>query len=301
MKTDGLLISDGAVFKVTNGTDTSVVIDHIRTVTNYDSVTGLTRRLNSRIMGFTQIRDSVIIASYYKTNCLILIDRYFNLTSTFSGICDAACGHQDGVAEAKYCRPEYLLKDTTSSAIFVVDRGNNAIRQLNIITRHVQTLVKGNGLNAPSALAYDFKKENLLISNLDFITNYNLLDGSLTVIADKNLSGFSNVDLPTFELGYLRDILPISDTALLVAENGNNGLMIFDLKSKAATKLCLNYNKTAVEATSCLTTYFYSMARKDNFIYVGQLDSIGKIQGKVCKTSIEVCSLIIACSSLSCC
>ena len=243
----------------------------------YQEGVGTAARFNW-VTGFLQLNSSTVVAADHYNHCLRLIDRDSQRTSAFVGKCKVS-GFDDGVS-ATFYYPYSVIRDTKSpDLLLVTDYRNDAVRQVNILTRITETLIRrAAGLNNPTGITYDPLGQYLAISNRHFIADKRNGSEALVNVVGSSSSGFADGDASDVKFNCPRELVFLSDDLRLIADEGNNRLRVLNTASGSVSSVCSgSYSTVDGTALTCGLYYPHSLMVQDGLIYVGQYLAIRTI------------------------
>ena len=292
LRSGHLMFADGSSLRITDGQNITTLVGS-PTETGYREGVGTEVRFDY-IKGFTQVNESMVIASDYFNDCLRKIDLNSLLTTAFAGNCTSS-GDQDGWEDALFNGPSSILLDSSSKGLFVLDNINEAIRYINLTTNKVSTLLNKD-LSNPSGIAYDITLRNLLISNEQTIIMFSLENYTTEVVAGAETTPYSNLfslDDAFSEFDFLKnslvalefkspaEILVLNENITLVADEGGHVIRVLDMESGFASSICTgSLGLSDGYADNCELLYPSSLLLLDRILYVGQTGAIRTIAGK---------------------
>lgn len=236
------------------------------------------------ITGFSQLSISTVVVADQRNNCLRMVDRDSLIISSFNGQCEKI-GFEDGIY-ARFSQPYSVLQDPLSTHILLVtDMFNDAVRLINIFTWVTETLIKpSDGLNYPSGLAYDFSGEKLLISNYHYISEYSYREHATVNISGNASHGYSDGPLSEARFHHPMELVSLTPTVTLVADQDTHRLKLIDMISHSVTSFCTggwgnpNNSDCALESPR-------SIMEHDGFLFIGQERAIRFLP---CKSNLAV-------------
>lgn len=221
------------------------------------------------LKGFTQLNSTSVLAADDLNQCLRIIDRLFNSTQQFVGECGTA-GFRDGEA-ALFNRPWPVTKNLRSvNKVLVIDFNNNAIRQVDLISRMTTTFISRTaGLNRIRCLAFDYDMENLIICNNVKISRYNLTSETMKSIG--GVYGYKDGKLENAEFDFPFDLISLSSSVTLAADYFNERLRVINWDEDEVKSICTGSGgKVDGPVSACKLSYPRSLLVKDGFIYIGE-------------------------------
>lgn len=225
------------------------------------------------LTGFTQLNQTSMITVDSNNNCLRLVDRVSLRTLHLVGQCTNS-GFRDG-ENALFRIPWFVMRDLRSqNKVLVTDSGNNAVRQVDLITRVVTTFIgQAAGLKNFGSMTFDPFEETLLISNSSYIAQYNLTSGDLSSIGGSE--GYQDGELRNAKFGFVIDMVFVTNSVVLVADYYHYRVRVVNLAAGRADSICTGvYGRRDGPADSCELKVLYSLLVKDGQIYVGEDESI---------------------------
>lgn len=291
-----LLFSDGNSLKVTDGWRTEIIAGS--STSGYKEGVGEEARF--KIMkGFVQLSNKTVVVTDYYSHCLRQIDRPTRATSPFVGECEIFLGgFKNGYGlDAHFKEPISVIKDLSGNGLLVVEYGNSAIRYVDLLTKYVSTLLS-TGLHYPTGIAYDSCKENLLITNEHYISKYNNETGNHTILTGTTERGRGSWDDPISLVNasyrYPYDLLPLTDTLLLVSDQFNNWLRLIDFENDIVYPICTgNQGSKYGTASTCWLHSNAALLLVGDTLYIGQWKSIRKIKSKHSSTFIFASKILL--------
>lgn len=265
---DSLIFSDLHALKWTDGINASLIVGSVRQ-SGYVEGVGAEARFYY-ITGFTRLNKTRIVVVDYFNHCLRLIAHQAQSTSPLAGECENA-GFSDGV-ESHFFYPRSVIKHEHSAhRLIIADQSNHALRVFDLIKGATETIIRHSGLNYPRAIAYDINKENLLLSNWNYICKYNLKTGTLTNITGSINPGYADGSLSTTWLNFPHELISITPSLTLIADSENNRLRLVDTDSDTVTSICAGDEMTRDgSAQTCSLNFPSGFLWKGNLIYIGQ-------------------------------
>lgn len=264
-----ILFADSHAFKSTNFV-TSATLAGSAIQNGYLEGVSTDARFN-RIASFAQLNDtSVVLADVYN-NCLRLLDRTSLQTSPFAGQCRPGGSWVGAISLFIY--PWSVIKDRRAdNKILVADRSNDAIKQIDTITKVWVTLLPiSTGLYGPTSIHYDELGENLLITDRHSILRYSFNTELLTRVSGSQRPGFTDGDLIRARFLYPHDIVPLSTVTYLVADRYNNRLRVINTANNTVSSICTGTSGTLDGSIdSCNLDNPLSLLLHNGQIYVGQ-------------------------------
>lgn len=277
-----LLFTDGSSLKSTNGSMTTTLVGEAGKL-DYKEGNGTDAEFYF-ITDFVQWNATTIVLVDINNHCLRVADRMRYETSTLVGMCERP-GFKDGAGtEARFDYPWSVIKDLKSSnKLLVTDKDNDAIRQVDVLSRMVMTLIeKSVGLKRPSGITFDALEENLLITNMYGVSRYNLASRNYTILAGKD-SDFGKEDgsLADARFLYPAALIPLSPDVILVAGTTNNKLRVLNTVDDSVSSICTGVRGTKSGLPDvCELQEPSGLLVKDGRIYVGQSHAISTIPCK---------------------
>lgn len=274
---DRILFSDAYGLKaVADGTVMTIVGAHVgcsgyRICDGYAEEVGTFARFD-KITGFAQLNLTTTVVADNGNHCLRIVDRESLQTSILVGQCEAR-GDVDGLI-AQFNAPYSVVQNRKNlNQLLVTDYTNQAVRQIDLITRNVQTLITPPaGLTYPSGLTFDQSGENLIITNNHFIGEKNSGSRSLVNIIGRGLGGFKDGSLTEAVFRSPRELAFLSDKVALLADRDNGRVRVLNLEADFVFSICdgAGYRPRNGPIQTCQTYRPSSILVTDGLIYVGQ-------------------------------
>lgn len=264
-----LLFADGHSLKVTDGINTTTLVGNANQP-GYAEGQSTSARFY-QLTRFTQLNVTTIVLVDWGNSCLRLVDRQSLQTSLFVGECG-----RDGSDLFK--EPSALLQDPLSpDTLYVTEWGNNTLHIITISTRTMQTIIQqSTGLYQPICMSFGFFKQSILISNSHYISKYDIGVGHLYNITS-NTAGFSDGQLAEAKFYWPKELIPLTPTATLVADEWNNKLRLVDTADGYVTSICKSSGVGGTkdgDVEECKLDSPYSLMVRDGVVYVGQINAI---------------------------
>ena len=138
-----LLLADQHSLKAVNIENRNVLsVAGVALEDGYAEGVGQNARFNI-IAGFIQLSPSKIIVLDTRNHCVRSVDRKTQATNVIAGVCTS-----EGYAENNatlFRSPRTIILDVKKPRqLIVTDRGNRALRTIDVKTHHVKTLFKNN-------------------------------------------------------------------------------------------------------------------------------------------------------------
>lgn len=229
----------------------------------------------SYVPSFAQLNaTSVVLADAYN-HCIRLVHRDNYITQPIAGSFKVN-GSKDGT-DALFDQPFSIIKDFRSPIILLIaDKLNHALRQLNIQTREVKTIIhSSNALHKPRRLRFDSLHLNLLISNCNFISKYDLNAQYPYILTGTTTPGFKDGAMAEAEFNAPFTAISMSPQVMIVAENDNDRLRIINTATSMVTSICTGEHVTIDGSVDdCALESPIEILEKDGMLYIGQCDSI---------------------------
>ena len=259
-----IIYADRHVLMTSDGTTTHLIAEN-SAQGEYREGVGAVARFN-RMGGFTQISEKLVVLADSGDLCMILIDRTSHTTSAFSGKCHAR-GYQDG-RPGQFNLPESVVIDKRDkNQLLIVDRGNAAVRTVNVVSLAAGTFVKSDSLDTMRGITQDEKSGDFYITALDSVYRITYTQKTVSLISGspgRNSHGYRDSTLLDSQFRYPAGLIFITPRTLLVADFWNYKLRLVDMKSDKVTTL---------NVTNSLSGPF-SLLLTNNSLYVGHMDSI---------------------------
>ena len=221
----------------------------------------------SRITGFTQISEKLVVVADSHNGCMRLIDRTTNKTSVFSGQCRNGVGYQDG-RPGQFGYPRSVVMDQRDkNQLLIVDQNNRAVRTVNVKSQIVGTFVRSESLWAMIGITQDEKSGDLLVTALDALYRVTYTKRTVSLISGSPGSisyGYRDSTLLDSLFDWPKELIFITPKTLLVADDNNHKLRLVDMNSDKVTTL--NVKNSLYSPTSLLLT--------NDSLYVGQYRKI---------------------------
>ena len=275
LKPGWIIYTDLYALKTSDGTSTQTIAGD---TTEYGYREGVASQARfSDIGGFAQLTENSVVVVDRGYHCLRHISRVSSFTSRFSGYCMRP-GYENG-------KPGYFKRPTSvaidrmdNNQLLVTDHHNNAVRTVTIDTRIVGTFAQSPSLEHIESLTQHPEGDIYVIAwHAIYRISYKYRYVTLTSGKAGMVGGYRDSTLLD-SLFYLPSrLLFTSNQHIVVTDTYNNKLRLVDLYYNRVTTLnicvkCLN------EPDSLLLTQSY--------LYIGQLDGITKVIGKLQKQTI---------------
>lgn len=267
-----LLFADSNALKYTDGTSQTILVGSV-TDKGYLEGIGSAARF-SDITGFVQVNASVMYVVDRGNHCLREVVRGTLNTSRVAGKCQTS-GFQDGLdARFYYPKSAVVLAWNNLTRLLVADEMNNALRQVEIATRITTTIIRSN-LTHPIGVAFGFTQKNLLISNSNYISGYDLTSRNLVNITGSAKFGFKDGKLNESLFDEPFEMISLSDDVTLVIDQFNNRLRVINTAVDSVTSICTGmWADIDGSPQTCAIIHPFSLLQTEKLIYVGEIAAI---------------------------
>ena len=292
-----ILFSDGSSLKTTDGESIHLIVGEPR-ATGYVEGTASFAKLNW-IHGIYQLNHTHLLVLDSRNHCLRLVHRETNHTAPFVGKCGES-GYRDGL-DPLFCEPWAInLLSEDPPVVIVSDRGNNALRVVNILHRNVSTLPLASQLNSPQYAMLDKSRNTLFVSNPTRLMKISMVDYSVEDIAGKSTVGHIDGWLEDVTFRNLDGIVKLSENVLVIADTGQSKLKVLDLQQQFVRSICPGkpYEDSDGDLRICKIDRPSSLLMVDGFLYISGYKVIKRVKGentfkKLLKESCKTASLEI--------
>ena len=194
------------------------------------------------VSGFVQLNAEEVVVADSGNYCLRLLKRSNGQTSTFAGSCTNQ-GNVDGsFTSARFERIRDIVYHTGRNSLFIIDADNRAIRELDIATQTVSTLIQlrpTSFFGQPARLTLDPSEGNIYFSGSSMLAKVNIATKALTFLTPiTSETGFKDGALPTAKINNPSELIFLNEDTILIADALNQRLRVIDLKTSSISSIC---------------------------------------------------------------
>ena len=274
-----ILFSDGHALKTSDGASLHPIVGNSK-LYGYEEGTGSFARFRY-IGGIYQLNRTHVVVSDYGNHCLRMVHRETNHTTIFMGRCGVR-GYRDGV-NPLFSHPWSInLLSNNPLMVIVSDRGNNALRAVNLFNTNVSTLPLGYQLDDPRVAMFDDSRSALFVSSGRQIAKVNLVDYSVENITGNGTTGRNDGWFDEATFGVPQGMVKLSEKVLVVTDYHYDILRVLDLQQQSVRSILSG--KTNRDADSDIRTGRVTRPRSllfvDGFLYIGGWKVIKRVKGK---------------------
>ena len=280
LRLGNILFSHKLQLKTTTGQSTETVYNFEQL--NFTTSPKKCKIPNATITGMLQMKNGAeILLSLYCDHCIYSYNRLANETKPFAGKCSEA-GFAEGTNEARLNNPAMIsfgLKG--SSYILFLDESNNALREIQVSSGKVSTVVKSENLTQPSRMAIDHATGNIFISTNRKIYRYSYQTNDLGLVAGTDDYSYEDGHFSTASFKSPRDMLLIDGgTKLLVAGDHDHSLRVLDLVINTTSSICSNgQGHSNGDIMECSFSNPFSLLVVNDTLFVGENGRIRQLEG----------------------
>ena len=231
----------------------------------------------SWVTGFAQLDSSIVVVVDSYNNCLRQLESSSRRVSHYAGVCQfgGGGGNNDGVADqAQFDLPwSVYVNRHNDNELTVTDTINKALRLVSTINREVTTLMT-NLPDGPYSIVWHPHDNSIIYVSCACVVI--IID--LTSISrgyDTLVSYCTGASIESD----LKDIMFLSDSAILLADSRYNQLYVYDINSNASYSICTGEEDSEDGGISqCKLNDPESLLQVDDQIYVGEDGSIRTLQ-----------------------
>jgi hypothetical protein len=149
------------------------------------------------------------------------------------------------------------------------------VRLVDLVTKIASTLIRrGAGLYNPLGLMFDHGK-NLIITNLHYISQYNLQSGALVNLTGSLSDGFSDGPLSQAKFYVPLELLSLTESIILVTDDINKRVRLINMATGTVSSICTGATGTVDGSTNvCQLRSSASLLVKHGLIYIGEYTAI---------------------------
>lgn len=270
------LFADEHALKTTDGKNTYLIAGNARQSGYYEGVGSAARFF--WVSNIFHINNKKILIADVDNHCLRTVNRWTNRTNPFVGKCREA-GFRDGY-DARFYYPHAMVQDPKiPELVYITDRGNNAVRFLNVLGKQVATLTR-SGLNQPTGISLDYMKKHLLISGIYYVTRFNLETKQSQLVTGEPSGGFRDGWMQNVLYNWADDVLALSTDVILIADRHNHRLRVASRNRDDVCSICRgsgdNYDG---DIWGCAVDYPLSFLLVGEELYVGAYQAIRRLPG----------------------
>lgn len=236
----------------------------------------------SQITSFCQLNSTTIVMTDTKNNCIRTFNRVTGITSLLSGDCSPTSGYQNGnLSTALYSEPFKMKGESTKSIIYLTDKSNRAVRELNLITDQVDTVANLSGIGRPLGIDLGWNDATIFITTETSLLSIKTHDRTMELLIPSFNRGFADGPLLQAKINSPQGIMTLSRNVLLLMDTNNNRLRIIHLAFNSISSICtggtgsqssdVRINECQIAAPS--TAVDVSEGEGDQDIYIGSLNS----------------------------
>ena len=171
-----------------------------------------------------------------------LLKRSNGQTSTFAGSCTNQGNADGGFKSAKFERIRDIIYRAGWNSLFIIDADNRAIRELDLATMTVSTLIQlrpTSYFGLPARLTLDPSEENIYFSGSSMLAKVNIATKALTLLTPiTSETGFKDGALSTAKINNPSEIIFLNDDTILIADALNQRLRVINLKTSSISSIC---------------------------------------------------------------
>ena len=281
-----LLLADQHSLKAVNIENRNVLsVAGVALEDGYAEGVGQNARFNI-IAGFIQLSPSKIIVLDTRNHCVRSVDRKTQATNVIAGVCTS-----EGYAENNatlFRSPRTIILDVKKPRqLIVTDRGNRALRTIDVKTHHVKTLFKNNDTSTETyqGILQDPTTGDIYLTFRHGIARFDYNTHTITHIAGSHTAG----SILNNRLSYIQDILfyhpkelvSLGNGLILLADSYNHNLIVLNFTSGVGIPVCSGLRgHVDGDLWSCQLWYPQSLLLANNTVYVGETGSIRAINSE---------------------
>lgn len=292
-ETGNILFADQHSLKTVNVHDKSVnTIAGSSLEDGYVEGVGTEARFNI-IAGFHQLLPTKIIVLDTRNHCIRTLSRTTIQTKLYAGVCTSG-GYADGNASL-FSSPRSIITDVKDlTTLIVTDRGNRALRTINIKTRVVMTLYKNDASTETyQGMLQENNTGDIYLTFRHGVTKYDYKTKSLSQVTGSSSAGFQDNLFDEIQFYHPKELTLISNDVLIVADSYNHLLRVLNLTSKTGISKCSGHRgHLDGELSTCQLWYPQSLCLINGTIYIGESGAIRTISGKYLHIKASVFSTI---------
>lgn len=280
-----IIYSDGGALKLLdNGGVTTITGVSVVPVGESTYEEGTRNRARfSQITGFTQLNATTIVVADSKNNCLRTVDRVTGSTSLLSGVCSSSAGFMNGnLTTALFSEPFKMVSDNTKSIIYLTDKSNSAVREINLITGQVDTVANLSDMShigRPLGIALDWNDAKIFVTTESGLLSIKTHDRTHEVLISSLGLGFADGPLLQARISSPQEILSLTRNVLIMTDTNNNRLRIINLRYNTISSICngatggqtSNRRIDECQISAPSTAAVVGQGRRSRDIYIGSL------------------------------
>lgn len=266
--------------KTTDGKSTSLVIGKI-VYGQYYKEGREEEAVFDVIAGFAQLNSSTVLVSDREHHCLRVVNRVTRDTKPYMGTCKTS-GFRDGEQPLFSYPWGIVLDDRGSPKIYVADKGNHAIRMIDMTNGSCLTIAS-HGLNEPLSMTLDWFGHSLVVANGggDFVGSLDIQTlAQHVVVGIPGQAGYRDGNISTSLFDSPKASVFISESLLLVADELNHVIRVVDLTNDEVYSICsgVEGNRDGY-VCDCQVNNPLSLLYHNGYLYIGQEYGISRMRG----------------------
>ena len=292
-----LLLADQHSLKAVNIENRNVLsVTGVALEDGYAEGVGKNARFNV-IAGFIQLPPSEIIVLDTRNHCVRSVHRKTQATNVIAGVCTS-----EGYAENNatlFRSPRSIILDVKNSRqLIVTDRGNRALRTIDVKTHLVKTLFKNNDISIETyqGILQDPTTGDIYLTFRHGIARFDYNTYTITHIAGSHTAGSILKDgrssIPNILFYHPKELVSLHSGSLLLADSYNHNLIVLNFTSGVGIPVCSGLRgHVDGELWSCQLWYPQALLLANDTVYVGETGSIRAINSEYGLITVNIHSV----------
>lgn len=248
----------------------------------------------ARIGGFLQFSSDYMLLSDEIMHCI----KYFNRTSKAVGLIAGTCDgmqrkYADGAKlDARFTEPTQIIADRRDPLnVIIADTSNNAIRQLDTRNGSVTTIIKSDKLKFTTTMCWPpYSSAFLIVSTMTELLRVFTASKHIETLYSVRQGSFRDGRFQDGNVIGLKGLAFVHEHILIASDFLNNQLKVIDTINQQESYICCGYQKEHLKydrmegpVNMCNIIKPYGLAVVDHNLYIGNLQGIEKLPGKLMK------------------